>query len=162
MPPELQGLLDSGVPVGYYVSDAALPKISEEAGNVPSAWIVLDDGVKLPATELAALQATAPVAQTLAQLQALQNQPLVFSGGLAGFGFWSASGKLIVVVSNPSTAANAGSLAGTVQIAWSSSARVSVRELQSGSAQVVRVSAGKATWPVNITRWDTLIFEISG
>ena len=114
-PADLQVLLDSGAPVGYYISDVALPKISQAAGNAPSAWVVIDPTNVLPPSEMVSLKAVAPVVTSLAQLAALPDQPLLFSQGLAGFGFRAQTGQIVVVVSNPSTSANAPSVSGSVQ-----------------------------------------------
>jgi hypothetical protein len=159
-PAELQGLLDSGAPVGYYVSDAALPFISQAAGNAPSAWVLLDAGNFLPADERAALEAVAPVVTTLAQLAALPNQPLIIPQGLAGFGFRDRRGQLVVVASNPSTAANAGSVGGTIE-ARLGAGIYTVTELQSGSKQTLTATDGVVRWETSLTRWDTEIFEVT-
>jgi len=161
LPPDLQALLDGGAPVGYYVSDAALPQISAKAGNVPSAWIVLNAGTFLPPGELTSLQAIAPVVTSPAGLAALPNQSLSLPAGLAGFGFWSQTGALIIVVSNPSPAGNAASMSGDVHFAWPSGAAVRVTELQSGTTVKVRAVDGLVSLPVTVSRWDTLIFQIS-
>jgi hypothetical protein len=156
-PATLQALLDSGAPIGYYVSDAALPKISQAAGNAPSAWVVIDPTGLLPAAEMARLKATAPVVTSLSQLAALPEQPLLFTQGLAGFGFRAQTGKVVVVVSNPSTDAAAASLSGHI------SARVgngtfTVMEQLGGTKQTITAVAGVVDVPVTLLPWDTKVF----
>ena len=130
--PCVQKLLDSGCPIGYYVSDAALPTIQSGAINAPSAWVTVDPIIapsktgNLPSSESSSLQSVAPmvidhdnnqcsnaknVCDSLAQLP---HQPLLFQGGLAGFGFYDQSNNLVIVVRNPSTAPNATSVSGNI------------------------------------------------
>jgi hypothetical protein len=159
-PAALQELLDSGAPLGYYVSDAALPKISTASGNAPSAWVVIDPSNMLPASELASLKAVAPVVTSLAQLAALPGQPLLFSGGLAGFGFRAQTGQIVVVASNPSTAAAAPSVTGTIE-AHVGAGSFSLTERFSGAKFTITATKGTIDWPVTIAPWDTQVFVIT-
>jgi len=158
MPPVLQRFLDGGGTLGYYVSDAALPFIGGDAA--PSAWVVLGAGTLLPAGERGALEAVAPVVTSAAELAALPNQPLRLSRGLAGFGFVSRTGQLIVVVSNPGTGANAADIAGTIKVLEAAPGKYVVTELQGGTRSVVRQADGAVEWPVDVGRWDTQIYEL--
>jgi hypothetical protein len=158
MPPALQGFLDGGGTVGYYVSDAALPALG--AANAPAAWVVLGAGAMLPTSERAALQALAPIVTSASALAALPHMPLQISGGLAGFGFISNAGLVTVVVSNPSSSATAASVYGTVKVAESSPGQYVVTELQAGTTRVVTQANGYIAWPVDVARWDTEIFSI--
>jgi hypothetical protein len=159
-PADLQALLDSGAPVGYYVSDAALPEISQAAGNAPSAWVVIDPNDALPPSEMASLKAVAPVVTSLAQLAALPDQPLLFSQGLAGFGFRAQSGQVVVVVSNPGTSADATSVSGSVQ-ARPGTGKFVLTEKFSGKTSNVSATNGVVTWPVTLAPWDTEVFELT-
>jgi hypothetical protein len=158
---ELQGLIDGGAPVGYYVSDAALMAIAKNAA--PSAWIVPDAGGSLPAAEQSALQTIAPVVTSADALAALPDQPLKFSKGLAGFGFHDAGGRLILVVSNPSTQPDAEAISGTIQLAKLDAADGvhQLRNLLTGSSQPVTVSGHGATVPVDVARWETVVFSLA-
>jgi hypothetical protein len=158
MPPVLQKFLDGGGTVGYYVSDAALPALRRE--NAPSAWVILGPNSFLPQSERKALQTFAPIVTSAGELAALPNQPLKLSPGLAGFAFISAAGQLIVVVSNPSSAADARGISGTVRIMQSAPAPVIVTELQTGTRILAEFPNSEITWPVNICRWDTQIFAV--
>jgi len=158
MPAMLQGFLDGGGTVGYYVSDAALPALG--SANAPAAWVVLGAGAHLPESERTALQALAPIVTSAAQLAALPHLPLRISSGLAGFGFVSTAGLVTVVVSNPSSSASAGSVAGTVTVAEAKPGQYVVTELQTGATTVVTQANGHIAWPVDVSRWDTAIFSI--
>ena len=159
-PADLQMLLDSGAPVGYYISDAALPEISQAAGNAPSAWVVIDPANLLPAAEMAQLKAVAPVVTSLSQLAALPDQPLLFSQGLAGFGFRAQTGQVFVVVSNPSTAAAARGVSGSIS-ARIGNGRFTVTEELSGTKTTAAATAGVVTLPVNLAPWDTKVFSFT-
>jgi hypothetical protein len=159
-PAELQQLLDSGAPVGYYISDAALPKISQASGNAPSAWVVVDPTNLMPPAELAQLKAVAPVVTSLAQLAALPDQPLLFSQGLAGFGFRAQTGQVVVVVSNPGTSATSPGVTGSFQ-AQVGTGSFRVVEQLTGTAITATASDGAITVPINLSPWDTQIFAIT-
>jgi hypothetical protein len=158
MPPVLQKFLDGGSTVGYYVSDAALPALRHE--NAPSAWVVLGPNSFLPLAERKALQSVAPIVTSAAELAALSDQPLKLSPGLAGFAFISSAGKLVVVVSNPSSAADARSVPGSVRIAQSTAGAYRITEMQSGSSITVHQANGVLSWPLTILRWDTQIYTL--
>jgi hypothetical protein len=157
----LQALIDGGAPVGYYVSDAALPALGKDAA--PSAWIVLDAEGLLPPAEQAALQAVAPVAASADALAALPDQPLRLSRGLAGFGFYDTAGKLVLVISNPATAPDAQAVSGTVQLARLDAADGThqLHNLLTGATQLVTVSMHAATFPVEVARWDTIVLSLA-
>jgi hypothetical protein len=160
-PPVLQAFVDGGGPVGYYVSDAALPKIGGALSNVPSAWIVLDAEGQMPSAERAKLAAIAPVVTTSAALAALPKQPLAFTGGLTGFGFLDQSHRLIVVVTNPSTAPTAMPTTGEIKLAGLSGASYTVTDLFTNATQSLAVSGGHANLPVSLERWDTRVFALT-
>jgi len=160
---DLQGLIDSGAPVGYYVSDAALAAVGKDgAHNAPSAWIVMDAAELLPPTEQSALQAIAPVATSADALAALPDQPLKLSKGLAGFGFYDAGGALILVIGNPATGPDAQPVSGTVQLTKLAAVDGSyqLRNLLTGATQSITISNHRATFPAEVTRWDTIILSL--
>jgi hypothetical protein len=158
---DLQALIDGGAPVGYYVSDAALPALRKT--NAPSAWIVLDAENLLPPGEESALQAVAPIVTSADALAALPDQPLKLPKGLAGFGFYDTAGKLVLVVSNPATAPDAEDIGGTVQLATldMSDGTHQLRNLLTGTTQPVTVTAHTATFPVDVARWDTVVLSLA-
>jgi hypothetical protein len=160
-PPVLQQFVDGGGGVGYYVSDAALPSIIPSSPNAPSAWIVLDDQGTMPEAELIQLAAIAPVVSTPAELAALPNQPLIFTGGLTGFGFYDQNQRLIVVITNPSTQPNAGSVTGTVKVTGMFGSSYTVTDLFANTTSQITTVDGAATVPVTVARWDTRAFAVT-
>ncbi len=156
----LQQFIDAGGGFGYYVSDAALPTISKSAGNAPSAWLVVGAGTSLPASELARLGGTAPVVTTPQALAALSNQPFRLSAGLTGFAFKDQTGRIIVVVSNPSAAAAASAVSGTVALSGLNSGAIKVEDLMANTSEMLSGN-GTLTIPVSLPRWDTQILAIS-
>jgi hypothetical protein len=97
------------------------------------------------------------VVTSLSQLAALPDQPLLFSQGLAGFGFRAQTGKVVVVVSNPSTSATAASLSGHIS-ARVGNGNFTVTEQLGGTKQVITAVAGVVDVPVNLLPWDTQVF----
>lgn len=158
---ELQALIDGGAPVGYYISDAALPALGK--ANAPSAWVVLDAEGLLPPGEKSALQALAPIVTSADALAALPDQPLKLSDGLAGFGFYDTAGKLVLVISNPATGPDARSISGTVQLAKleASDGSHQLHNLLTGASLPVIVSGHAATFPIEVARWDTVVLSLA-
>jgi len=158
---DLQALIDSGAPVGYYVSDAALPALART--GAPSAWIVLDAENLLPPEEQSALQAIAPVVTSADALSALPDQPLRLPKGLAGFGFYDGAGRLVLVISNPATRPDAQSVSGTVQLAKleTPDGPRRLQNLLTGASLPVTVSGHAATFPVDVARWDTVVLSLA-
>jgi len=161
-PPVLQSFVDGGGVAGYYVSDAALGTIGKNLANAPSAWIVLDAQGQMPQSELNQLAAIAPVVTSVAGLAALPNQPLSFTGGLTGFGFYDQNHRLIVVVSNPSTQPTATPLVGMIRLTGLAGHRYVVTDLFSNTTQSLTATGGRAMMPVRMGRWDTRVFAFSG
>jgi hypothetical protein len=159
----LQALIDSGAPVGYYVSDAAIGAIGGSgAGNAPSAWIVVE-GALLPADERSRLTAVAPVVDSAAALGRLPGQPLQLPPGLSGFGFYDQAGRLILVISNPSTAPDARPISGTITMAaaaFPTGARVAT-DLLNGDTLPVGFDGGRTSLAVALARWDTIAVAIA-
>gem|GEM_PF-5727739 len=160
-PPILQAFVDAGGGVGYYVSDAALPTIRKDTANAPSAWVVLDAQGEMPQSELNALTAIAPVVSTPAGLAAAPSQPLLFGGGLTGFGFYDQSKRLIIVVTNPSTQPGAAAVSGTVSLSGIAAGTYTVTDLFTNATTSLTVRGGKATMAVTEARWDTNVFAVT-
>lgn len=162
-PPTLQAFLDSGSAAGYYVSDAALAKISKGSANAPSAWVVLEPGALLPASENASLSAIAPVVTSAAALAALPNQPLTFAKGMTGFGFFDQTNRLIVVASNPSTAPGASSSTGAIGMSGTgfSNGWHKWVNLLTGATGSVLFTNGAASMTQTLSRWDTQVYAFA-
>jgi hypothetical protein len=147
------------IPVNYYVSDASLPNLTQDAW--PAAWIVLDAGNLLPPAELASLSKIAPVFTSAAAAQAYANAPLSFTGGLTGTGFVDQNGRIIVTVTNPSTAANAGTINGAIVLRGIGNGNFVLTDLYANTKTEVYASGGTATIPVSVGRWDTMAFALA-
>ncbi len=156
--PTLAKAIDGGATFGYYVSDAATSAILAKAGEHPSAWIVLDGLGKMPDTEARLLRAMAPVVTSAEELRRLPDQPFGLSPGLAGFAFRDQNGRLIVVVSNPSSASGASAVRGTVTLHDPQVSYRAVTELFTGERQTVTSVAGRTNFAVTLARWDTKVF----
>jgi hypothetical protein len=157
----LQAFIDAGGGAGYYVSDAALGQIGKGLANAPSAWIMLDTQGQMPASERNRLAAIAPIATTPAVLSALPNQPLAFTGGLTGFGFYDPSHRLIIVVSNPGTQPGAGAVAGTIKLSGLAGSQYTVTDLFTHQSATLAVGGGHTSLPVTVSRWNTCAFVLS-
>jgi hypothetical protein len=147
------------IPLNYYVSDASLPKLARDAW--PAAWIVLDAANLLPPAELASLSAIAPVFTSASQAQAYANAPLSFTGGLTGTGFVDQKGRIIITVTNPSTAANAATINGSMVLRGIGNGSFVLTDLYANTTTAVYASGGTATIPVSVGRWDTMAFALA-
>jgi len=147
------------MPLNYYVSDASLTALTPAAA--PAAWIVLDAGNKLPAAELAMLTKLAPVLTSVQQARGFASAPLAFTGGLTGTGFVDQFGRIVVTVTNPSTAANAVNINGSIIVRGLNDGQYTLTDLYAETTTPVTVSGGTATIPVSVTRWDTLAFALA-
>jgi len=151
--------LRQAVPVNYFVSDASLPNLAASAA--PAGWIVLDAGNNLPPSELAMLTRIAPVFTSASQALAYANAPLSFSGGLTGTSFIDQHGRIIITVTNPSTAANAGTINGTMTVRGLQNGNATLTDLYTNTTTQLTLSGGTVTIPVSVTRWDTRAFALS-
>lgn len=157
-PDEVLALKNAGVPVGYYVSDAAFPRLLPAAA--PAAWIVLEHPELIPSAEMARLTSVAPVLTSVQQVQSFAHAPLAFSGGLTGTGFYDQNGRLIVTVTNP--AGNGASGTMTLNgLASGGSGTFQMLDLFSNQASRFSVTAGSARVPLSLSRWDTRAFAIT-
>ncbi len=154
-PDELLALKNAGVPVDYFVSDAALSSLG--AAAKPAAWIIPEHPELIPSAEMQALQKVAPVLTSAAEVAAFADAPLAFTGGLTGIGFYDQNKRLILTVTDPSSTDAAGSvrLHGLADGTWT------VRDLFGGGTFAVTVSGGAATIPVSVSRWDTLAYALT-
>jgi hypothetical protein len=150
--------LRQAVPVNYFVSDASLPNLVASAA--PAGWIVLDAGDTLPPSELAALTAIAPVFTSAAQALAYANAPLSFTGGLTGTSFIDQHGRIIITVTNPSTAADAGTINGTMTLRGVRDGKATLTDLYANTSVPLTVTGQTVTIPVSVTRWDTLALAL--
>lgn len=160
-PSKLTNFKNGGGILGYYVSDAAINAIPSVLGSAPAAWVVLDG--TLTAAEYTQLTAIAPVLTNLSQAQTFPGAPLTMTTNLSGTGFYDQSGRLIVTVTNL-TSATIGS--GTVTIQGLPVGTYNVTEMFSNtvtSMTVTKAANGTSvgTLPINITRWDTFAFAIA-
>ena len=154
-PTEILAIKNAGVPMNYYVSDAALPSLVPAAR--PAGWIIPEHPELIPSSEMKALQAIAPVLATTAAAKSLAGAPLAFSGGLTGTAFWDQYGRLILTVTNP-TASN---LTGTVTLQGVPNGAYKVIDLFANASFGVSVSGNRVSVPVPVTRWDTLAYAVS-
>jgi hypothetical protein len=150
----------AGIASDYFVSDAALPALARAAR--PSAWIVLErydprtGADLLPPAELEALQRTAPVLSSMAEISRFP-MPLSFSPGVTGIGFYAVDGTLIVTASNTR---------GTPE-----DAEIVLRTLPGGKAEAqalftpqrfpLAVVSGEARFHVHLRPWDTEAFRLT-
>lgn len=157
-----------GVPFNYYVSDAALSKLSSRIA--PSAWIIPDRYLNgqdlLPQKEREVLQKFAPI---LTQDQ-IQNYkyPLTFSTNnstrkIEGFGFYDQNDRLIVVASDRITIGETNNTIGAVQVTVNlklPDGSYTARNLLNNQTISFKVVSGSGKFITNVDRWDTQAFEI--
>ncbi|WP_156971014.1 hypothetical protein [Beijerinckia mobilis] len=160
---DFQTIMNSGkAPIGYFISDAALSKGNLRNGDAaaPSAFLIATHSDLIPSSELSALQAIAPVVTSVDALDALTGQPLKFTGGVCGFGFIAADGRLIIVARHPSAAQNATSITGTIVLNGLVNGSYTATELFTNSTVSVTVSGGTTTISITLSRWDTLVYAL--
>jgi len=160
-PTDIATILNAGVGVNYYVGQDSLSKITTSSGGAPSAWIVLDKHNYLSSNERTQLSAIAPIVSSAAAVASLSNQPLTFSNGLTGFGFYDQNSRLIVVVSNPSTQTNASAISGTINLGQLANGTYKMQNLFTNASSQITVSNGTAKVPVSLSRWDTQAYVIT-
>jgi hypothetical protein len=150
-------------PVGYYISDAALPKITKGGANAPFAWVVIDPTNQLTSSEQSELAAIAPVVKSQSALAALPNNPLTLPAGMSGFGFYDQNGRLILVLTNISVQPNAGSVSGTISLNGTSfsNGTHTWTSLLTRSSGPIGFSNGFGSLAKTLTRWDTDVIAIS-
>ena len=98
----------------------------------------------LPANERAQLQAIAPIVTSIAQAQSLPNAPLSFSGRTDRTGFYDQNNRLIVTITNPSTADTATAISGTMTLNTLASGNYVATDLIAGTTIPFTVTNGKA------------------
>ena len=154
-PAKLLALKNAGVPVGYFVSDAALPALLPAAK--PSAWIILEHPELIPEAEMQALESVAPVLTTLAQVQSLPGAPLAFTDGLTGTGFYDQNERLILTVTNPMDF----NVTGLTTLQDLRDGRYTMLDLFTNNAQPFIVASGIGAVSLAVTRWDTRAFAVT-
>ena len=142
-----------GGPVGYYVSNVALAKLT--AAAKPAAWLVLDN--RTPQAEITRLAKIAPVLTSLSAAQSFANAPLSYSNGLTGMGFYDQNGRLIVTVSNPA----ATGVAGSVTLKGFGLGFYTVTNLLTNASSSSLTLNGQVSLPVTVGRWDTQVYAVS-
>lgn len=154
-PQDLFNFKNAGVPVGYYVSDAALPKLTNAAK--PSAWFIADRAQLIPAVEMLKLKEIAPIVTSLAQVQALPNAPLAFTGGMTGTGFYDQNGRLIITATNLAN----NPVSGFLKLKTLVDGAYSMLDLFTNASSSFTVLNGAASVPITVTRWDTRALAIT-
>ena len=93
----------------------------------------------------------------------LPGNPITVSNGLTAFGFYDQTGRLIIVISNPSAAPGATSVTGTIAVANTglSDGSHKVTSLLDGATYSVGFSKGAAAVSYTVGRWDTVVFAVN-
>ncbi len=141
-----------GLPIGYFVSDAALDALRSE--NYPSAWVVYE-AARLPAAERTKLEAIAPIVDAAG---ASAKSPLSFSGKLTGFAFMDQKSDLVLLVGNTAEQ----EIEETVSFVGVKDGSFSAIEQFDKSSTALSVSAGKGSFKVHVAARETRAFVISG
>jgi len=154
-----------GVNLGYWISDAVDPSTLKPA-DIPSAWMLYDSN-RLPADELAKLQAVAPVydlmnaggsGSLLGATAALNAGPVHATGaGLNMLAFIDQNGSVILMVTNQdANDQNAGSLV----FNHVSNGNFNLLGLLGTPSTTVTVVNNTATVPISVAAYDTVVYEI--
>jgi hypothetical protein len=156
-PAELLALKQAGIPVNYFVSDAAIKSLTTAA--YPTAWIIMDNAGLIPAAEMALLNKTSNnrVFTSLQQAQAFATAPLSFTNGLTGTGFYDQNQRLIVTATNIS----ANSVSGLIQLQGLAAGAYTLLDLFTNQTSTFSVAHGAGNVAVTIGRWDTRAFAIT-
>jgi hypothetical protein len=154
-----------GINLGYWISDAVDPS-TLKAADVPSAWLLYDSD-RLPADELAKLQAVAPVYDLMnaggnGTLQgataALAAGPVRATGaGLNMLAFVDQNGSVILMVTNQDgTDQNSG----TLEFTNVSNGVFNLIGLLGTPSTTMTVSNHAASVPISVAAYDTAVYEI--
>lgn len=147
-PDKLVAYKNAGGSASYYVSDAAIPALTVAAR--PSAWVILDGS--LSAAETATLTKAAPGAPILTGNATSPKLPVVFPTGLTGTAFYDQTGRLIVTVTNLTSA----TITGNVTVRPMAGSKWTATYL---FANTSKGGSGNAL-SVTVTRWDTLAIAL--
>ena len=145
-PSLLYALKNEGVPVNYFVSDAALSSL--KASAKPAAWIILEHPELISSTEMQKLTSIAPVLTTTGAVEAFQ-APLQFSGGLTGAAFYDENDRLIVTATDPSAA----TASGFATLRGLENGTYTVQNLATNTTFQVTVKAKTVSVPLSVARW---------
>jgi PKD repeat protein len=154
-----------GINLGYWISDAVDPSTLKPV-DIPSAWLLYDSN-RLPADELAKLQALAPVydllnaggsGTLLGATAALAAGPVHATGaGLNMLAFVDQNGSVILMVTNQdATDQNAGALVFNDV----SNGSFNLIGLLGTPSTAMTVVNNTATVPISVTAYDTVVYEI--
>jgi hypothetical protein len=154
-----------GINLGYWISDAVDPSTLKPA-DIPSAWLLYDSS-RLPADELAKLQALAPVydlmnaggsGTLLGATAALAAGPVHATGtGLNMLAFIDQNGSVILMVTNQdATDQNAGALVFNNV----SNGSFNLIGLLDTPSTTMTVANNTATVPISVAAYDTVVYEI--
>jgi PKD repeat protein len=154
-----------GINLGYWISDAVNPSTLPPP-DIPSAWLLYDSN-RLPADELATLQAMAPVydlmnaegsGTLLGATAALAAGPVHATGaGLNMLAFIDQNGSVIVMVTNQdATDQNAGALVFNNV----SNGDFNLIGLLDTPNTTMTVANNTAIVPISVAAYDTVVYEI--
>jgi hypothetical protein len=159
-----------GLNLGYWVSDATDPSTLKDADK-PSAWLLYDAN-RLPAAELAKLQAVAPVYDILLPQDSTEGGSNALSGadlalaagpvhatgtGLNMLAFIDQNGSVILMVTNQdATDQNAGALVFNDV----SNGDFNLIGLLGTPSTTMTVVNNTATVPISVAAYDTVVYEI--
>jgi len=156
----------SGIPIGYSVSDISLDGLIRKPANYPSAWLTTGMD-RMPKAELEKLKRIAPVYDLdsidLSQL----STPISFSKGACGYAFRDQENKMIILVWRQGRPPSSRNEADHGQTPIDCS--VSFGHLQNGEYQIadmfdeefsasVKVANGKGRFSFRLDRWDCRAF----
>jgi hypothetical protein len=153
----LLALKQGGVPVNYYVSDAALSNIS--GASAPVAWILADNASAVTPAEMKLLNSSSNnrVFTSVQQALAFSGAPLRFTNGLTGTGFYDQNNRLIITVTNISD----NPTQGLIQLQGLNSGTYKMLDLFSNTSSTVTISHGSVSIPITESRWDTMAFALT-
>jgi hypothetical protein len=154
-----------GINLGYWISDATDPSTLKPA-DIPSAWMLYDSN-RLPADELAKLQALAPVydlmnaggnGTLLGATAALNAGPVHATGsGLNMLAFVDQNNSVILMVTNQdATDQNAGALV----FNHVTNGNFNLIGLLGTPSTTMTVANNTATVPISVAAYDTVVYEI--
>jgi hypothetical protein len=165
---EITDFREKGVACNYYVSDAALDNIKEDAK--PAFWILpVQNGITkatLPAEEKAKLEAIAPIVESTSAAT-YKGNVLSFTGGnynVTGYGFYDQNDRLIVAVSDRiqkgESNSNLDSTRIRIVIKLDEDDDYHATEQFTGEVINFSIEDGAGILVTNLERWDTKVFAI--
>jgi hypothetical protein len=159
-----------GLNLGYWVSDATDPSTLKDADK-PSAWLLYSSS-HLPATELAKLQAVAPVYDILLPQGSTEGGSNALSGadlalaagpvhatgtGLNMLAFIDQNGSVILMVTNQDATDQS---AGALVFSNVSNGNFNLVGLLGTPSTTMTVANNTTTVPISVAAYDTVVYEI--